>query len=236
MDIQGLTCAEAHRAVYIDFEGRQEGPPTLLGILFVSESDGAPAPVFWQHVLEPLFWGATDTRYVSGPRKRQNVRTGRPEDVLEGLHDLLEAQDRLLIAWSTRELSAINELVGTQPYFKALQARYRDGKEIAKRWKRHAYPNVVFKRTPRSGRHRLSEYFKLVGYQVPSIHSVGTTGARIAHLRAALIKREGDFNRLTRVQKAKWANLLAHNWHDCEGMRLLVTHAACELERRTQAD
>jgi hypothetical protein len=55
---------EAERAVYIDFEGRQVGAPSLLGILHADSADPS-RDVFEYRVLERLFWGAADARYLS---------------------------------------------------------------------------------------------------------------------------------------------------------------------------
>ena len=51
--------ATALTAVYIDFEGNQDAPPTLLGVLWPERVD---RPEFEQFVFEPLFLGAATAK------------------------------------------------------------------------------------------------------------------------------------------------------------------------------
>ena len=69
---------------------------------------------------------------------------------------------------------------------------------------------------------------KLMGYPVPSSHGPENTGQGIRYVRQQLFKRGGDYQAWTSVAKAKWTNLLAHNRHDCSGLR----HVFKELRKR----
>ena len=81
------------------------------------------------------------------------------------------------------------------------------------------FPDVVFPYITGQGRHRLSEYMKLIGYPVPPDHGPGNTGQRIRYLRQQLLSEHGEYSALTRVAKGKWTNRLKHNWHDRGGFR-----------------
>ena len=104
---------------------------------------------------------------------------------------------------------------------------------MAKAWKSRHHRHIQFTRGPRgrSGRNTLGRYLGLIGYRVPRIDGPGNTAGRIRFVRAALAKR-GSFDALTAVQKNKWTNLLAHNWHDCVGLRALVEHVALDTPGR----
>jgi hypothetical protein len=225
---------EAERAIYIDFEGRQDGPPSLLGILYATDATERSGDVFEQHVLERLFWRAAEERYLSTRRNTWPILATTLGRSVATLSEQLESEDRLLVAWSKHELDVIEADKETQAHLEVIRRRYRDGKEVAKQWKRLAFPDLVFERDRRRGRNRLEQFLELIGYPVSSSHGAGNTGQRIRHLREGLSRCDGDFTRLTRTVKSKWTNLLEHNRHDCVGMRAVVLRAATELEQSTR--
>jgi hypothetical protein len=81
------------------------------------------------------------------------------------------------------------------------------------------------------GRHRLAEYMKLVGYHVLAYRGLGNTSQRIRYVRRQMVSRCGYFSSITATAKAKWSNLLKHNFHDCSGLRAVFISVIEGLSR-----
>ncbi len=196
--------------VFIDFEGDSKNPPTFIGVL--ERDNGIDG--FVQFILEETF------RPLSTTSGRHELRAKSLEDILRDI-DKKHGQNSRVYAWSSREQLAINEILATSDIASSWENRVIDAKKLAKTWARHRFPNHEFTRTEFRGRHTLDQYLKLIEYDVPVIHGPGKTGSRIRAIRA-LLQRGKPYDTWTPVQKRYWANLLAHNKHDCYGMMALI--------------
>ena len=214
-----ITLMEAQRALIIDFEGTMTDPPSLLGVLYVK--DGENSQTFNQYVSETNL-------YPAGEPHPQCINQDLPT-TLANLSDLARDEDRILVAWSSREIQAINEQDLPAHVKSFFSDHITDARKIARRWKRLFFPDVEFQYITGQGRHRLSEYMKLIGYPVPRAHGPGNTGQRIRYVRQQLIKKGGNYSGLTSVAKAKWTNMLKHNWHDCGGLREIFLRVVTDL-------
>ena len=203
----------------IDFEGTKADPPSLLGVLYVK--DGEATQTFDQFVSEKALFPAGESSEVC---TNQELNT-----TLTNLSDLARSEDRMLVAWSSREVQAIREADLPSSVMDFLSENIVDARILARRWKRGFFPDVVFPYITGQGRHRLSEYMKLIGYPVPPAHGPGNTGRRIRYVRQQLLSKHGEYSALTRVAKGKWTNLLKHNWHDCGGLREILVRVAIDL-------
>jgi hypothetical protein len=196
--------------IFIDFEGNEKKPPTLLGVL----ERTADFEVFHQYILEDIF------AVLSPSEKHPQLLVDSLENILKDL-DTRHGANAIVYAWSSHEQTTINALLADSTISSKWANRIIDAKKIARPWARKTFPDHEFNRTERRGRHTLDQYLDLIGYDVPSIHGAGNTGARLTSLRATLI-REKPFQSWTPVMKAKWTNLLAHNKHDCYGMMAII--------------
>ena len=77
----------------------------------------------------------------------------------------------------------------------------------------------------------LSAYLAYLGYPVPDGAGPGQAGKTIKVLQDAFAKDDGRVDQLTEKQRARWAALIAHNDHDCAGMRRIFVRAADEMAR-----
>ena len=73
----------------------------------------------------------------------------------------------------------------------------------------------------RRGTHTLDQYLSLINYKVPTVHAAGKTGSRLTALRQIILDGR-PFEQWPPSMKKYWTNLLAHNMHDCFGMKALV--------------
>lgn len=217
--IQEIPETDPGRAIYVDFEGTKLDPPSLLGV-FYSDTE-CSEDRFVQYVIEPGLSPAGDA-------KPQCVNRSL-EATLQEIVDLSRSEERMIVAWSSREALAVDRYSSNSRLNEYFINHLIDAKAIAKRWKQRFFPRVRFPYITGQGRHRLAAYMKLTGYPVSSSHGPGNTGQRIRYVRQQLLKRGGDYQALTSVAKAKWTNLLAHNRHDCSGMRHVFQRASEEM-------
>jgi hypothetical protein len=208
IDLEG-----ARRALYIDFEGSKLLPPTLLGV-YREDGEGAH---FAQHIFEPAFVPLVG-RPIESVRA-DALHMADLEDTLRAIATQAEAEGRLLFTWSTRELPAIREATEDAELLAWYEAHLLDAKDIAKRWKRQAHPDLVWNKThPHDPVHSLERYQGLIGYPFEEGERRGHTGKRLAKLRAKL---DGEQGANLSVNVA-WTKVLNHNFHDCVGMRAVV--------------
>lgn len=208
------------KAIYIDFEGNVNREPTFLGSLHFDNETGTK--VLTQYVHEDIFCHAAKI-------KPQCVNKSI-EEAFEYLGTIAHREDRIFLAWSTHEKQIIEKFISTKKTRDSVLSRLFDSKRIARRWKNIRYRDVIFERIPGQGRHRLSEYMDLIGYQVPSNARAGNTGQRLRAVRKQLVRHSGDYEKLTAVTKGKWTKVLSHNYHDCVGMREVTLTAMNDLK------
>lgn len=208
-----LTNNDAHRGVFIDFEGTAIDPPSLLGI-YVPETGH-----FDQPVIEQALWPA-----ASIPSQPTVGRVApRACTLTNALHDIKTqaiSERRRCFAFSNHELDVIHEATAGDPWW---DDNVINVAPLAKRWKRTTYPNVTFVRDARRGRHTLDQYLQLINYPVPPAFGPGNSAQRIRHVRRAALAASSDTVNFTRTQKAKWTKALQHNWFDCAGLHALTT-------------
>jgi hypothetical protein len=207
--LRPLTAAEARRAVFIDFEGTRDDPPTLLGVYQARNGS------FRQTVLEQALRPASGYR---SPRVSWPVDEDSPAGAFERLRDVVEAKGLRVFAWTKLEQRTVRKLLVDSPRLRKFWAdRVEDAIPYAKAWKRRAHPDKRMPNKKGRGPNTLENYEKLVGLKRHNIHGWGLTGKRIRAVRAALARR-GSMKKLTRTQKGYWTNLLIHNRDDCVGL------------------
>jgi hypothetical protein len=205
------TSDQARRGLFIDFEGNKDREPSLLGSYWI---DGG-RPRFKQYVMEPRFWLLAEM----GLRPTMHAQALMPcnfSEALQGLAYRAQSENRLLFAWSSREIKAIQRYLHDPELVAWYEANLVNVLKLAKSWKRRVHPGVVWKRRDRFNPvHSLERYQKLCCYLVPAVHRTGRTGKRLQRLRARLAAGHP----LTARLKGHWTKLLNHNFHDCRGMR-----------------
>ena len=201
-----LSAAEALRALYIDFEGRIDEPPVLLG---VHRRGRGAEPYVQQDVVDATFEGLVP-RYM--PLR----------DAVANVVMRAERRDRRIVAWSEHELKVVRTLADEDPGLVAeFEARFVNALAFAKYWRNKLHDGD----RPEVG--HLADYFALIGYHVPDDAGPGQVGATIRDVRARLEDRK----LLTPSQQVRWNRLVEHNRHDCAGMRAICLRATRELEK-----
>ena len=201
---------QATAQIFIDFEGNEKLPPTLLGVLVRTNDQ----EIFQQFIFEDAF------AVLVPSTQHPQLRVATLEHVLLDL-DARYGQDAPIYAWSNHEQDVINEhLVGSE-IAESWAGRVTDAKGLAKPWARKCHPNHKFEKKRRRGTHTLDQYLSLINYKVPTVHAAGKTGSRLTALRLILLDGR-PFEQWPPSMKKYWTNLLAHNMHDCFGMMSLI--------------
>ena len=206
-----LSDGRLDRAIFLDFEQYQQGPPVLAGV----QVDG--------HFDQVVF----DDRLASAAH-HMDLKLVPVSDWAQALVDLAIRDDRRVVAFSETEIESLTELGIVLPPKLFVNARV-----LAKKWRRRFRSEALRqiqlqrKRWKNSGsakqRNRLSrnegnrwlDYAKLGGIEPPHMYAHGQVTRRLNAVIGQLSRR-GDFHLLTRTAKAKWANLLEHNRFDVE--------------------
>jgi len=200
-----LSAAEALRALYIDFEGRKDQAPVLLG---VHRRGRGSRPFVQQDVVDKAFAGLVP-RYL--PLR----------DCVENVVRRSEHGDRRIVAWSEHELDVVRTLRDDDPELVArFEARYANARAVAEYWRNKLHGAD----RPEVG--RLADYLALIGYPVPDDAEPGHVGDTIRDLRPRLERGLP----LTVSQQARWGRLVEHNRFDCAGMRAVCIRAGRELD------
>lgn len=223
-----LTVEEARRAIYVDFEGRKDLPPALLGVLY---AEGRKASddrlVLRQDIVERTFWDLLGCAEVQGfSRYDSDARTLRAS--IADVCRRAKEQERCIVSWSRYDATAIAEHGGSPFNRRVLRTWYRDGKATAKRWSTICRPDLHFERSDFRGAHQLTKYLDAIGYALPSDYGKGEVGAHLRAVAGALDSR-GSWDALRPSTQDQWLAVLAHNAHDVLGTRRLMLHTSTDL-------
>lgn len=200
-----LTARECQRAIYLDFEGFENAPPTLVGFCF----DGRFEQVIFDRTLKS-----------AASAKRLAVKDGSTS--IARLRDRAVRESRRIVAFSQFDKNQAFDHFGVD-----LRPVYADARLIARRWLNRlkaSDPNWRQTNPEWDIDLTLKEFFKLTGYRRPAHLGVQQTTQRIRSVKDQIVKR-GSFEKLTPVAKAKWTKLLDHNAHDVRGLMSLTEKA-----------
>ena len=220
-----LSPDEAHRAIYIDFEGSKDKEPAILGSLWAYGKTPTDDKLRCVHdIHHPSLKSIVNKFGLSHDDLKDYRQHSRSiEQSLNALLLLAQAQDRLLVSWSPSEFLRIGEYVSSD-LFTLFQHRYRDGKATAMAWSEQEGEPVP------KGSNTLVHYFEATDYPVePEVYGLGKTTQRLNSVING-VKNKGSYEALIDSQKENWGNLLIHNFYDCHGLRHVTKFAATALQ------
>ncbi len=197
-----LTALEVQRALYVDYEGNTDRPPTLLGWRF----DGAT----YARIVEPRF-GTCARRY-----RVKDVDAGDHADLVRALIEQSASEDRRIVSWSEHDWShMLRVLSDSEQAF--LQVHYRNAIPTARAWHRRTRGH-----TPPDGA-RLAYFMHLVGYPVAEKYGQGVVGDALRLLRNQL-ESGRTYPELTPAARKGWVSVVKHNAADLEGVQAVLQH------------
>jgi hypothetical protein len=211
-----LAPEDARRALYIDFEGRKDRPPILLGCTRRSRVRGDLS--VWQAITDPRFESLAQA---------DGLESLTLADAVARILIRAEAKDRLIVAWSQHELDVVGEYA--PEHLDRFAAKYVNARTFAVRWRNKCHAGA------RPASNTLADYLALTGYRVPEGAGPGRAGETIG-----IVERAFDGGRtasdLTDNQRRRWRDLREHNRHDCTGMRSVCTIAADAIATADRRD
>lgn len=151
--------SDAHRAIYIDFEGFTDKTPSLIGIQCDEE--------FEQKVL-------TDDLALAAAAKSIKVADGKV--VIASLLSRAKLENRKIVAYSSFEKEQCHKWFGID-----ISEVYVNANLVAKRWKKLAHPKLRI-----TG---LKDYLKLVNYPRGDHLGIKQSTQRIASVSNMLAKK-----------------------------------------------
>lgn len=202
-----LTASEAVRAVYIDFEGFMDAPPTFIGVRIENQF----SQLIFDIDLE-LAAKSHDLVVIDGKK------------YLESLVKKARTENRRIIGFSSHEKRVL------QDFFQLdIKDVYADARLLAKFLRKTVLKNAVT--VPKD----LTSYLYALNYPKKD-KAIKKTTSRIDAVKKMLIARrleygELAFEKCTPVIKRKWTNVLNHNNDDVNGMAFLVNLYVAECAR-----
>ena len=232
MKKQLISRFEADRAIYVDFEkpGLPNAPPSVLGVLYAPDPESHPgAIIFEQWVVDPHLWPIAGSLVPDAPKGSRCVAADL-DVIADDLVRLAEDEDRLLVSWSSHDLTLFLENVSESRLAAAIETRHRDGKLTARRWKNKHHSDAVPPKVAFGGANKLSFYMELVGFAVPPGYGQNVAAKGINAALGALLKTGGSTVGLSTATNRAWKATRAHNYYDCAGMWTVTRRAATELD------
>jgi hypothetical protein len=211
---------QARRAIYVDFEGRKNEEPAVLGTLWMPSSRSLE-PTALQYVLE-------------GGLARAKLPGVTPTPLQGELKSLLRRcrkQDRVLVGWSLHEVNKVREFV--PELAEAFDALYRDAKSSAKAWRSTLHPDLLPPHEAVQPKHRLTVYAAWT--QCLRDSGEKQIGETIGRLRNA-VSAGRSYEELSANLQARWQALLVQNMDDCLMTRDVALHVLEDLERWRRGD
>src|SRR5688572_2796089 len=107
-DSAQMTPDEAARAIYIDFEGRKDEHPAVLGLLYAEGRAASPdRVVLRQDVIDRALWPTVGWSTFSWVYRYDTDARSLAQSVQE-LLQRARHQDRLIVAWSEHDLRVVS--------------------------------------------------------------------------------------------------------------------------------
>ena len=194
-----LLAEEVERAIYIDYEGNMDRPPTLLGWYV----DGT----YHASIIEPLF-ATCSNRY-----RTKGIDVTDHEKLALRLLEQAEEEKRLIVSWSEHDYLHMCKILNSIDEAR-LQLVYRNAIKTAKPWYRNKFGSSTEKA-------KLQFFEDLLGFYVPERFGLGLVGESLRFIREQ-IEKGRTYIDLTKAAKNGWISVVRHNKFDLQGMAFVL--------------
>jgi hypothetical protein len=169
---------------------------------------------------KPWVWQAVTDGHFEPLATADGIDLLALPEAVERIVRRAERKDRLIVAWSERELNVVKRYC--PEHLERFQAKFVNARTVAVHWRNKRHQG----RKPATN--TLADYLALIEYEVTEGAGPGRAGETIRIVRKALEKRHRIAS-LTENQLGRWRDLREHNLHDCAGMRTVCLKAAREV-------
>lgn len=196
-----LNLQQLQKAIFVDYEGNKERPPTLLGWRIDGETFCA--------IVEPLF-SPCERKYHA----KYVVALDHRELVSELVKRAVDEQ-RCIVTWSQHDLHVMNTVLGAA-MLKPLAKVYRNALATARPWYRNEYGRTAEVAS-------LSHFCELLGLRVPERFGTGIVGTNLGLIRKQLNEGRG-YGKLTPNARRGWVSVVRHNEYDLLNMEEVMKY------------
>ena len=224
---RSLTRDEARRAIWLDFEGGKDKPPSLAGVLV----DG----LYSATILNPDFGSLAKTR------KLVHKSFG---DFVGDTLSTASQEERVIAAWSEHEL---NQMEGFDD--RILKACYRNANKlvlnffIKKRPKTMKKLRKQNKKDKAEGKRRNSNVglkdllgLDYIPYDYPDCLESFSPAKTISRMDGQLATHGGNYCKVAIGAKNAFTQLIEYNEHDCKGMACMVDYVFSRKPTETRIE
>ena len=195
-----LNKQQIEKAIFLDYEGNIDKPPTLLGWRVDGETFGA--------IVEPLF-SICEKKF-----KAKYVVALNHQELVSELIQRACDENRCIVTWSQHDLYVMKEAIAPSQS-KQLAAVYRNALSTARPWHRNVYGVTASVAS-------LSHFCELLDVNVPDRFGAGIVGSTLGLIRSQL--NEGrSYGDLTPKARLGWVKVVRHNEYDLICMEKILT-------------
>jgi len=198
-----LTREEVVQALYVDYEGNMDLPPTLLGWRVDGANFGA--------IVDQSFATCADRYRASGVLRRDHG------ELVQELIARAEAEQRRLVSWSEHDCRQMLAVLPDPDWQMRLHAVYRNAIKTARPW----YRSVYGESPPKA---ELQHFLICLGHPPPERYGQGVVGSALRLLRTQLSEGR-TYPELTPKARKGWVQVVKHNRLDLEGMEVVLRSA-----------
>ncbi len=203
-----VTADQAARAIYLDFEGNKEMPPSLVGLRI----DGQV-----QHfILEPDL-----AAYATLTNSKYQVHVEGLEPLLERVRKLSGAEKRLVAGFSIHEVDIIQDYCSDLELIQWFTDSYLNAKKPIYRWIRS---RVAAGEIPEPEDKTLKSAMSTIGMKYKPGAGTDIVGKNLKRMRTQLATK-GSVEAVSKGTKAHWWKILSHNTTDLAATQELLSRA-----------
>ncbi len=201
MSSKRLDKHQISRAIFLDYEGNIDKPPTLLGWRVDGETFGA--------IVEPLF-SICELRFHA-----KYVVSLDHKDLVSDLIQRAFDENRCIVTWSQHDLYVMKVAIAPS-HSKKLATVYRNALTTARPWHRKKYGETAAVAS-------LSYFRDLFALKVPERFDSGIVGSTLGLIRSQL-KEGRSYSELTPRARKGWVSVVRHNEYDLIHMEKIIKH------------
>lgn len=195
-----LTPEEICRAIYVDYEGSMDRPPSLLGWRIDGVHFGA--------IVEPVFAPCADKYRAKGNHFQDHG------PLVASLIMKAERESRRIVSWSEHDWREMMAALDEPSLQERLCTVYRNAIKSARPW----YRNHFGETPPRA---TLAHFLEWLGTPHPERYGQGKVGTGLRIIREQL-ETGRSYSELSPKARAHWVTVVKHNRLDLQGMERVL--------------
>jgi hypothetical protein len=204
MSHRQLLCAEeVKQAIFVDYEGNIDKPPTLLGWRVDGKTHAA--------IVEPAF-SVCSNRY-----RAKNVDLADHSVLASRLIALAEQESRKIVSWSEHDFKVMSKEL-SESQRGSFCTVYRNAIRTARSWHYSTMGHSVKEAS-------LACFSELLGFSVPVRYGSGVVGQGLRLIRQQ-IEEGRTYAELTPRGRASWVAIVKHNRLDLAAMEHILLSIA----------